>query len=264
MQVLYDGEAKIFYLHFKPRASDYMVASEEKPLTILYSHGNAEDLGTCYERLGALACVVGADVVAYDYCGYGFSKSPGKRAPTEERVYEDADAMYTELTTRLEIPPHRIVLMGRSMGGGPACYLAQKYHSCIGGLVLLSTFTSCLGAVRCSWLRFFCVRDMFPNKEFLKHVTDCPVLIMHGRNDMVVPFSCAKQLLEIVRRAQKQCAKESMVSYHWFKGCQHNDIEMGRFEEFGSVLRDFVARVATHNLGRNPSRCEPIASELEL
>lgn len=248
MHVANIGGAQIYYLHFKYRSSPYMIEDDdEKPLTILYSHGNAEDLQTCYEKLAALSCVAGVDIVAYDYCGYGLSSSlHDKRQPSEERVYEDADVMYTELTENLKIAPHRIVLMGRSMGGGPTCYLAKKYHSSIGGVILLSTFTSCLAAVSCSWLRLFGIQDMFPNKKYLKTVCDCPVLIMHGQKDNTVSFRCAKQLLSAVKRAQKYLS-EPMVSFYWFEQGKHNDIEVLYLQEMGDVVRRFLNFVLDNN-----------------
>ncbi|RNF15605.1 serine peptidase [Trypanosoma conorhini] len=251
MSLIRQEDAVIYYLHIKYSSLQGASASSGRPLTILYSHGNAEDLGSCYETLVVLARAVGVDIVAYDYCGYGFSRAKGQSEPTEERVYADADAVFEELTERLHIEPSRIVLMGRSMGGGPACYLASKHHSVIGGLILLSTFTSCLGAVNCSFLRYLCFRDMFPNEKFLQDVGDCPVLIMHGKNDSVVSFSCAERLLAIVERAQKRLNKGRTVSHYWFKGCNHNDIELVCMNLLGRVLNAFLERVTSYNATRH-------------
>ncbi|KAF8291356.1 putative serine peptidase [Trypanosoma cruzi] len=251
MRFVEDGDAVIYYLHIRHCTVNGASASSDTRLTILYSHGNAEDLGSCYEGLVALSRAIGADIVVYDYCGYGFSKARGQSGPTEERVYKDADAIFAELTGRLNIKPLQVVLMGRSMGGGPACYLAAKHHSTIGGLILLSTFTSCLGAVNCSCLRYLCVKDMFPNEEFLESVVDCPVLIMHGKKDSVVSFSCAERLLKIVEQVQKRFKKEGMVSHHWFANCGHNDIEVVSMEELRENLKTFLNRLTIHNTERS-------------
>ncbi|ORC90482.1 putative serine peptidase, putative,serine peptidase, clan SC, family S9D [Trypanosoma theileri] len=252
MSIASEGEANIYYIHIRCPASAVTVAEREETLTILYSHGNAEDLGSCHEGLRLLSHAIGVDIIVYDYCGYGFSKAEGRCAPTEKSVYKDADVMYTELTERLHISPHRIILMGRSMGGGPACYLAQKHHSSIGGLILLSTFTSCLGAVRCSFLRYLFVKDMFPNKKFLKKVNDCPVLLLHGKKDEVVSFSCAEKLLKTVKKAQRVRKNESNVYHHWFDECKHNDIEIKSLDKLINVISLFTNSVSGYRSTREP------------
>ncbi|KAH9578356.1 Alpha/beta hydrolase fold-1 [Trypanosoma melophagium] len=252
MSVVKEADADIYYIHIKCPSTSVINAPKGELFTILYHHGNAEDLGTCYESLVFLSRVVGVDIIVYDYCGYGFSKARGRSAPREKSVYKDADAMYTELTERLHISPHHIILMGRSMGGGPACYLAQKHHSSIGGLILLSTFTSCLGAVRCSFLRYLFVKDMFPNKKFLKKVDDCPILILHGTKDDVVSFSCAKKLLKIVEKSHRIRNKGANVHHYWFDGCKHNDIECKSGIKLINVISLFTSYVSSYSSTREP------------
>ena len=42
-------------------------------VTFLFSHGNAEDLGMMYNRMKEMARVLGVNILAYDYSGYGHS-----------------------------------------------------------------------------------------------------------------------------------------------------------------------------------------------
>ncbi len=88
------------------------------------SHGNAEDLGDDRDWLELLRST-GFGVFAYDYEGYG--TSGGK--PTEKSVYADELAAYEYLTGSLHVPSNRVVIMGRSVGTGPAIYLAARRPS---------------------------------------------------------------------------------------------------------------------------------------
>jgi hypothetical protein len=132
--------------------------------TILFSHGNAEDLGMMYPRMKDLALVLGVNVLAYEYTGYGLSipgpttrgntngcgctddenenctegqrrrgiKSRGMGSgssheePSENMTYRNIEAAYRYLTQDRKIPPQQIILYGRSLGSGPSCYLAAK------------------------------------------------------------------------------------------------------------------------------------------
>jgi abhydrolase domain-containing protein 17 len=117
---------KISAVHFPNPQAQY---------TILYSHGNAEDLGYIWSVLREIRDS-GFAVFAYDYQGYGTSQ--GK--PSEYNVYRDSSAAYGYLTEQLRVPPKQIILYGRSVGGGPAIDLAARQS--VGGLVVESSFVS--------------------------------------------------------------------------------------------------------------------------
>lgn len=114
-------------------------------ITILFSHGNAEDLGMFYEAFCDFAREVRVNVLAYDYEGYG--KAGG--IPSEQGCYDCIDAAYQFLTEKLRIPSEQIVLYGRSIGSGPTCYLAERLHKqgkVLGGMILLVGFPNMLPA----------------------------------------------------------------------------------------------------------------------
>lgn len=195
---------QIAYYHMGPGGgrvtADRLAEVTATSTVMLFHHGNAEDLGGCYHYAEWLAASFGVSVILYDYCGYGLSGYPGKGGPrpeiTEKTVYSDADDMYAHVL-QLGYPAHRIVIVGRSVGGGPACYLAEQHHRDIAGLILISTFTSCLRVVSSCCLPYFCCCvDLFPNYRRVETVMECPVLIMHGTNDSVVPYHCSCELLD--------------------------------------------------------------------
>jgi len=77
-------------------------------MTILHSHGNAEEITDLTEIFDAYAAS-GMNVLAYDYPGYGLSAWK----PTEESCYQAAEQAYTFLTQDMKISPETIVVLKR-------------------------------------------------------------------------------------------------------------------------------------------------------
>lgn len=155
---------------------------------MLYSHGNAEDLGRIRQRLEHLR-TLGVSVFAYDYRGYGTSQ--GK--PSEQNAYQDIKAAYQYLITRLGISPSQIILYGRSLGSGTSVELASRES--IAGLILESPFTSTFRVItRIAIVPF----DRFDNLRKIAKVR-CPVLFLHGTQDRLIPLHHSETLLRQVR-----------------------------------------------------------------
>ncbi len=195
--------------------------------TILYAHGNASDLGMIKPRLEQLKDI-GFSVFAYDYRSYGTSE--GK--PSEKKAYKDIDTAYNYLTQELKIPPQQIIPFGRSVGGGSAIDLAARKP--VAGLIAESTFTSIFKVkVPIKILPF----DKFPNLEKIKQVK-CPVLIMHGKLDEVVPFYHSEQLFE-----QAASPKLSL----WIEDAKHNNFPYAAGENYTKILKEFIELVDNNN-----------------
>src|SRR4051812_33950061 len=138
--------------------------------TILYSHGNAEDIGNNFEYFQELQ-QRGFNVLGYDYHGYGTSE--GKSS--EQNAYFDEEAAFRYLVNEKKIAPERIIAVGQSLGGAMAIDLASKHK--LAGLVVQSSFTSAYRVLtRWPVLPF----DKFESIRKIKRVT-CPALIIHGR-----------------------------------------------------------------------------------
>ena len=108
--------------------------------TVFYFHGNAEDLGRVAPILQDLHRA-GYAVLAFDYRGYGLSDG---RA-TEKNVYADTRVVLAFAASTLGVTPESLVLLGRSMGSGPAVELATQIQPA--GLVLVSPFASVLRVI---------------------------------------------------------------------------------------------------------------------
>lgn len=191
--------------------------------TVLYSHGNAEDLGDIQpivERLNRW----GFNVLAYDYQGYGTSHGN----PSERNAYKDIETAYQYLTQDLRINPSKILVYGRSVGGGPSVELATRYT--IAGLILESTFTSAFRVVVPIPILPF---DKFSNAAKLSRV-NCPVLVLHGEADRVIPFHHGQKLFDLASDPKQ---------FLWESEAGHNDFTWVSDHNHELALLSFQALV---------------------
>lgn len=196
---------------------------DEAPYTLLYSHGNAEDLGYALPHLQELQ-QIGFAVLAYDYRGYGTSQG----TPSEQGTYKDIEAAYRYLTADLQIPPRRILVYGRSVGSGPAVDLAARRP--VGGLILESPFVTAFRVLtRIQILPF----DKFANIDKIQRV-DVPVLILHGVDDELIPLWHGKALYE-----QAPHPKFSL----WVEGAGHNDLFWQDRQSYIDTLNRFIEKL---------------------
>jgi Serine aminopeptidase, S33 len=106
--------------------------------TIIYSHGNATDIGAMFPLQAILAHSLECNVVSYDYSGYGESGGVAMEANT----YTDIMGVYSwTLSNICGGDESRIVLYGQSVGSGPCCYLGRREDG-LGGMILHSPFMS--------------------------------------------------------------------------------------------------------------------------
>jgi len=157
--------------------------------TILFSHGNAEDISSIEPFILKLHDS-GFAILTYDYRGYG--ESDGE--PSERNTYLDIDAAYKYLTETRKIPPANIILHGRSLGGGPSVDLAAREQ--VGGLIMESAFTS----ASCVLTNYRVIPfEKFDNITKISHVT-CPVMIIHGKMDVTIPLHHGEQLFKAANK----------------------------------------------------------------
>jgi len=157
-------------------------------LCLLYSHGNATDMGQMMPYLELLRSSLKINVCSYEYQGYGISKPKVKS--TEQGIYNSIQAAVDFLVTKRGIPQNKIIVFGTSLGTGPSVWIASKEDAQFRGVVLQSPFTSVV-KIKVPMKRTFF--DMFENIDRIDKVK-CPVFIIHGRQDEVVPFDHAETL----------------------------------------------------------------------
>jgi len=161
----------------------------DSPRTVLYFHGNA---GNISHRLHTLRQLHDLDLSVFiiDYRGYGQSEG----SPSEDGLHRDAEAAWQYLTDTRGIATEDIVVLGRSLGASVAAWLAAERSP--GALVLDSAFTSVpdIGQDVYPWLPVRLLsRFRHATREHLTK-TNCPLLIVHSRDDEIIPFHHGEEL----------------------------------------------------------------------
>lgn len=176
---------------------------------MIFFHGNAEDLGISYEMLDHLRQSLKLNILAVEYPGYGIYNSQtlgsttssltSSFVPSEPKILSDAESVLNFALTFTSLT--NIILLGRSLGTGPATYLASKYSSrtspssqqqMIAALILMSPFTSMRSVAtdKVGSLMSLIVPECFNNLERIKDVY-CPTFILHGQKDSLIPLAQA-------------------------------------------------------------------------
>lgn len=172
----------------------WFLPARPERLVLLFFHGNAGNISHRLESL-RIFHALGLSVLIFDYRGYG--RSTG--TPTEDGTYRDALAAWDHLTRDRGIGARRIVLFGRSLGGAVAAWLATQRAP--RALIVESSFTSApdLAAqvypfLPARWL----TRFRYPTAEYLRAIR-CPVLVVHSRDDEIIPYSHGESLYAAAR-----------------------------------------------------------------
>jgi len=192
---------------------------ERRPLVIFF-HGNSEVIDYLPEQAEGFR-EMGMGVLLVEYPGFG--RSSGN--PTESSIAEAAVAAYDAVLKREEVDPERVVLFGRSLGGGAACALAARRPSA--ALILQSVFTSTRPFARGFFIPGFLVRDVFDNSKAVSAYRQ-PILLFHGSRDTTVPPEHSRELQRVAPRAR-------LVEFP----CGHNDFPPD-WHEFYRIIAVFL------------------------
>ena len=170
--------------HSHQIAASYRVNPSAR-YTILYNHGNAVDLGGL-KKLQQKFYQQGYSVMLYDYSGYGLSEG----APSEDQLYHDSQAAYDYLVNIAGVSPGQIIIYGHSLGSAVALDLATRRKA--RALVLESPFTTAFQVETGFSIVPF---DKFNNIDKIATL-HLPLLILHSKDDAVVPFSHGVRLFD--------------------------------------------------------------------
>lgn len=221
------------------------VKNQSTSLTLLYSHGNAADIGQMFHIFTELSLHLNVNILGYDYSGYG--RSSGK--PSEQDTYADIEAAYKCLEETYGVKQEDVILYGQSVGSGPTVELAVRLPR-LRAVILHSPISSGLRVMypvkRTFWFDIFKNIDKIP-------LVDCPVLVMHGTEDEVVDISHGKQLWELCKEKYEPL---------WLKGGNHCNLEM--YPEYLIHLRKFISAVEKlppRLLSTSPKKHVPIAAD---
>lgn len=159
----------------------------------IFFHSNAEDIGRCYAFASLLRDQFQVHVFVVEYPGYGIC--PGVTSPGT--ICENAHAAMTFVTKVLQWPLDGIKIVGRSIGTGPAMFLASKFL--VSGVILVTPFLSIKDVFKdkIGGLADL-IEDCFVNKDLMPRIRS-PVLIIHGKRDRLIPTNHGEKLYELCR-----------------------------------------------------------------
>lgn len=160
------------------------IAQTATPTTLVYSHGNAEDIGTCYRWMKYLSETLNVNVVCYDYQGYGLHSG----SSSENECYYDLECVLKYLKGK-GISNQDIILYGRSIGTGPTVEIASRQNgsNSFKAIILEAPYRSLFNVVSNSVAYTSSSIDPFNNESKIDKIKS-PIVILHGLNDKVISY----------------------------------------------------------------------------
>ncbi len=175
------------------RLHGWYIPADDARGTMLFFHGNAGNISHRMESI-LIFNRLGLNVLIVDYRGYG--QSSGKTG--EQGTYADAKAAWDYLVEQRRLPPERIVIFGRSLGGGVGAWLASRPGIEPAGVIIESSFSSGMDMGR----RLYPVlpvrlitRIKYPVREYITEVR-APVMVVHSRDDEIIPFDMGQTIYQ--------------------------------------------------------------------
>jgi len=190
---------------------------------VIITHGNAESIDFLPDEFQPFADR-GIALLMVEFPGYGRSDgSPSQRTITATML-----KAYDVVATRPDVDANRIILMGRSLGGGAVCQLAARRP--IRGLILVSAFTSVTAFAPRYLAPPFLVKDPFDNLAVIRAQRE-PVLIIHGTRDEIIPYRYGQTLAAAAPDGK-------LVSFN----SGHNDLPTDS-RQFWQAIDEFLQRI---------------------
>lgn len=211
---------------------------------ILFHHGNADDLVGTETYCSWLAENLNVNVLTYDYIGYGQSDDGNM---DETSLLEASSAVHTYVVNSMR--RSFLVTMGKSLGCAPAISLCSEFGDHYAGCVLISPFASGVRTLSISRrLPLTLLRSLdnvFCNSMKRARNIQCPVQIIHGLQDEIIPVEnsydlCRSIKADLLFDAAFYGSKQSPA--------HHNDIESKWTEDICEKLSIFLRHVEKHKM----------------
>jgi len=207
---------------------------------LLFFHGNAGNLSHRADLLIELATRTPASIFVVGYRGYG--RSEGR--PKEAGLYMDARAAWKHLTEEIGIGADRIVIFGKSLGGGVAVDLAMEAPAA--GLIIESSFSSIpdMAGAHYPFVPKFLIRTQMNSVVKVPFIS-MPKLFIHSREDRVVPYRLGRDLFEAASEPKR---------FYEVVGSGHNETWLVGGDSYFEALSDFITESSRDQNAKKKSR----------
>ena len=202
-----------------------------KGIIIIYSHGNSADLGTSFYETLELALYTNCIVITYEYPNYGNCITMKE---TEKNTYQNLLSVYYHIKNSLNFKPNQIFLYGFSLGTGVSLDLLTRKNVLVAGCVLQAPYLSIVRV----WFNikktlFF---DYFNSIDKIDKI-NCPIFIIHGSNDNVIPYIHGRILGKLIEK------KGFLFNFLTVNNAEHNDLFVNKKmkkDEIYNKVSDFI------------------------
>ena len=190
---------------------------------IMYCHGNAGDIRDWTHAMPPFL-EMGCSVLLFDYRGYG--QSQGK--PSEAGLYLDGESVWGWVEEKAEEEGITAVILGKSLGSAVAIHVATQTPPA--ALILDSAFTSMreITMTVTPWLPDAMLPELYESLNVVPKLT-CPTLVIHGRNDTLVPLAHGQALFDTMT-----CPKTMRI----IDGADHNNLS--NFPDYFAAIQAFL------------------------
>jgi len=187
-----------------------LLAEDNTEGSVLYFHGNAENISTHFTNVFWLT-KQGFDVYLFDYRGYGQSEGTAQL----DAIISDMDIMIG-YTVRLIPEKEKLTIVGHSLGGALAIYGVAKtnHKDRIKVLLTVEAFADYRDATQdvlslnwftwlFQWPLSFTIDNSYRPADVVGEVAPVPLVIMHSKQDMIIPFYHAEELYAAAGQPKK-------------------------------------------------------------
>lgn len=211
----YKREDIFFETTDKVKLHGWFFPSKDNKATIIFLHGNAENIGT---HVNSVLWLIeeGYNVFAFDYRGYG--KSDG--IPTVLGVHVDAESAIEYILKKDGINKN-IIIFGQSLGGAIAITTVanSNFKDKIKGIIVESSFAGYRSVAKDKisdfWFKkilgyplIFLINDDFSPEYYVEQISPIPILFLHGCDDKIVFCYHSKTLFDKAKEPKKIIIKE--------------------------------------------------------
>jgi len=218
----YKDDKTLFHI---PCMYQKSTAEQKTNKIFIYFHGNAEDIFNATGNVKVIKDELPFNTLCMEYPGYSIYYEQ----KSADIIESDSLTLYDFLVNECKVNNKDIVVCGRSIGTGPATYIASERKP--GALILISPLKSLKDTVKnMIGPMHYLVRDRFNNYERISKVT-CPLLIIHGQKDPLIPYQHSIELCERTNGPYELVLPEHM---------DHNDVNI--YEDFLDPIQSFLQR----------------------